>query len=129
MNKLDRMYKKAMKDMRSREKKDWFIQVSSKAVPAYFDMVGYCYNRGIECPDLNTAVGQTTVKNLLESPDFKEEYPKCEATFDILMKWWESPSEEDHEKRYDQKTIEDLDRMFGGDEYECQAENENNNRD
>ena len=121
MNKLDKMYKKVLHDMKSREQREWFIKVSSKAVPAYFDIVSYYYNRGKECPDLNTEGGQMAVKNLLVSLDFKEEYPKCEATFDILMKWWDKPAVQEDEARYSPETIADLDRLFGGEQYEYQA--------
>ena len=121
MNKLDKMYKKVLHDMRSREQREWLVKVSSKAVPAYFDIISYCYNSGMECPDLNTEVGQTAVKNLLESPDFKEQYPECEATFDILMKWWDRPPVQDDKARYSPETIADLDRLFGGEQHECQA--------
>ncbi|MEG1426603.1 MAG: hypothetical protein RSC76_02820, partial [Oscillospiraceae bacterium] len=62
----------------------------------YFGIGAYCYNRGIAFHPLNTEEGQTLIKDILERPDFKESYPDSEASFDILMEWWnesEDPNE------------------------------------
>lgn len=52
MNKLDKMYKKVLHDMKIREQREWFIKVSSKAVPAYFElMYRTTITAGKECPE------------------------------------------------------------------------------
>lgn len=95
MNKLDRLYKKALQGMKIMKSVEWHRNVSAKAVPTYFAIMSYCYNQGLDNPDLGSEEGRCFARELLESQYFKEMYHKSEAGFDVLMKWWEHPPQED----------------------------------
>lgn len=83
MNKLDRLYKKALRAIGSKEEHERFCQ-SLKAAAVYFDLCSYCYNRGIDMPDLDSDEGMCLIDQLFQIHDY-------ESTLDEFREWYEEP--------------------------------------
>ena len=80
MNKLDRLYKRALQAIGSKEEHERFRQ-SLKAAAVYFDLCSYCYNRGINLPDLDSDEGMNLIDQLFRIHDY-------ECTQDEFMAWY-----------------------------------------
>ena len=57
MNRLDRLYKKALEGMRSREQREQLL-LSVKVVAAYFEILSHCYDKDIEVPEFLSEEGE-----------------------------------------------------------------------
>lgn len=83
MNKLDRLYKRALQAIGSKEEHERFRQ-SLKATAVYFDLCSYCYNRGLNLPELDSDEGMCLIDQLFQIHDY-------ECTLDEFRKWYEEP--------------------------------------
>ncbi len=80
MNKLDRLYKKALRAIGSKEEHERFCQ-SLKAAAVYFDLCSHCYNHGIDLPDLSSNEGDKLINQLFRAHDY-------ECTQEEFMVWY-----------------------------------------
>lgn len=80
MNKLDRLYKRALQAIGSKEEHERFRQ-SLKAAAVYFDLCSYCYNCGINLPDLDSDEGMNLIDQHFRIYDY-------ECTQDEFMAWY-----------------------------------------
>lgn len=80
MNKLDRLYKKALRAIGNKEEHERFRQ-SLKAAAVYFDLCSYCYNRGVDLPDLFSNEGNELINQLFRAHDY-------ECTQKEFMLWY-----------------------------------------
>lgn len=83
MNRLDRLYKKALQAVGSKEERERFHR-SLRATAVYFDLCSYCYNRGIDMPDLDSDVGMGLIDQLFQVHDY-------ECTLEEFMSWYGEP--------------------------------------
>lgn len=82
MNKLDRLYKRALQAIGSKEEHERFRQ-SLKAAAVYFDLCSYCYNHGIDLPDLDSDEGMSLIDQLFRAHDY-------ECTLDEFTAWYKA---------------------------------------
>lgn len=81
MNKLDRLYRKALQVVGNKEERERFHR-SLRATAVYFDLCSYCYNRGIDMPDLTSDEGMNLIDQLFRLHDY-------ECTLDEFRAWYE----------------------------------------
>lgn len=82
MNKLDRLYKKALQAIGNKEEYERFRQ-SLKAAAVYFDLCSYCYNHGIDLPDLSCNEGNELIEQLFQINDYQ-------CTQEEFMAWYKA---------------------------------------
>ena len=80
MNKLDRLYKRALQAIGSKEEHERFRR-SLKAAAVYFDLCSYCYNHGIDLPDLSCNEGNDLIEQLFRTHEY-------ECTQDEFIVWY-----------------------------------------
>lgn len=87
MNKLDRMYRKALKAAGSKAEHDKFLR-SLRAMAVYADICSRCYAERIDFPDLKSGEGMS----LLEALYARHKY---ECSIEEFLSWY---AEQDTEK-------------------------------
>lgn len=119
MNKLDRLYKKALQAVGTKEERERFHR-SLRATAVYFDLCSYCYNRGVDMPDLDSEEGGCLIDQLFQIHDY-------ECNLEEFRAWYREPGRQivgiDGNLS---ETVTFIMDYGGGDE--CEATNGNTNR-
>lgn len=83
MNRIERLYRKALQVVGTKEEREKFHR-SLRATSVYFDLCSYCYNRGIDMPDLDSDEGTSLIEQLFQVHDY-------ECTPEEFRKWYAEP--------------------------------------
>lgn len=83
MNRVERLYRKAIQVVGTKEEREKFHR-SLRATSVYFDLCSYCYNRGIDMPDLDSDEGTSLIEQLFQVHDY-------ECTLEEFKAWYKEP--------------------------------------
>lgn len=82
MNRLDRLYQKALKGVHDREQREGII-LAARVVAAYFEILSYYYDKGEEVPEFESEAGESFFRNILDSGAYGVTYEEMKRYFSI----------------------------------------------